>query len=316
VIVDIHGHARSVRYVEQLEAGGWSRGGLSGGLSLDLTGDRLDERIALLDRCGIDVQLISAGPALPALPRADDAVAAARLLNDEYAELVRRAQGRLAAFATVPFPGVEEAREEMCRAFDVLGLIGVSLTPTLADVPLHDASLAPLFEELDLRGGVVLLHPAGGGRDWPALAASGSALIGMIGMPIEDSVAAMQLVLAGIPARYPRIAFINPHLGGLLPMVMQRLDNIADLFRVDLPEAPSVGLRRMWFDAVCHAHEPALRCGLESYGADRVVFGTDFPAEDEDTIRASIDQIRAVLPPADVDAVLGGTASELLGLVR
>jgi hypothetical protein len=43
------------------------------------------------------------------------------------------------------------------------------------------------------------------------------------------------------------------------------------------PELPSVAARRMWYDTVGHGHAPALRCAVESFGADRLLLGTDFP---------------------------------------
>jgi putative redox protein len=40
-----------------------------------------------------------------------------------------------------------------------------------------------------------------------------------------------------------------------------------------------VTARRMWYDTVGHGHVPALRCAIDSLGADRLVLGTDFPYE-------------------------------------
>ena len=35
----------------------------------------------------------------------------------------------------------------------------------------------------------------------------------------------------------------------------------------------------MWYDTVGQGHPPALRCAADSFGADRLVLGTDFPYE-------------------------------------
>src|SRR5260370_32871473 len=42
----------------------------------------------------------------------------------------------------------------------------------------------------------------------------------------EDTVSVMHLVEAGVPQRYPKMKIVNSHLGGMIPMVLQRLDNI------------------------------------------------------------------------------------------
>ncbi|MFA7764489.1 hypothetical protein ACGFNX_11265 [Streptomyces sp. NPDC048723] len=44
-------------------------------------------------------------------------------------------------------------------------------------------------------------------------------------MPVEDTVAIMHLVLAGLPARCPRMRILASHLGGALPLLPRRLDD-------------------------------------------------------------------------------------------
>jgi len=62
-----------------------------------------------------------------------------------------------------------------------------------------------------------------------------------------------------------------------LPMLLQRADDQYRWEAPDTPEAPSVTARRMWYDTVGHGHVPALRCAIDSLGADRLLLGTDFP---------------------------------------
>jgi len=80
-----------------------------------------------------------------------------------------------------------------------------------------------------------------------------------IGAPIEDTISATQLIFKSIPVRYPRIKIINSHLGGALPMLLQRLDNQYRWAAPQMTEPPSTQARRMWYDTVGHFHVPALR---------------------------------------------------------
>jgi hypothetical protein len=100
-----------------------------------------------------------------------------------------------------------------------------------------------------------------------------------VGAPVEDTISVMQLITRGIPSRYPDIKIINSHLGGALPMLLQRADNQYLWESPDTPELPSTAARRMWYDTVGHGHVPALRCAVDSFGADRLLLGTDFPYE-------------------------------------
>src|SRR3982751_4183269 len=75
----------------------------------------LDERADLLAEIGVDLQVLSTGQRQPYLPREADAVAAARLANDLYADACRAHPERFAAFATVPLPHVDAALAELER---------------------------------------------------------------------------------------------------------------------------------------------------------------------------------------------------------
>jgi len=124
---------------------------------------------------------------------------------------------------------------------------------------------------------VLYLHPAGNSACTPLI--KDFSLTWMVGAPVEDTFSVMQLITRGIPSRYPDIKIINSHLGGALPMLLQRADNQYLWEYPDTPELPSTAARRMWYDTVGHGHVPALRCAAESFGADRLVLGTDFPYE-------------------------------------
>ena len=123
----------------------------------------------------------------------------------------------------------------------------------------------------------------------------------------------MQLITHGIPTRYPDIKIINSHLGGALPMLLQRAD---DQYRWEAPEPPSLTARRMWYDTVGHGHVPALRCAIDSPGADRLLLGTDFPYENGDIFQRAVDYINDPrIGTKAARAILDQNASVLLGLV-
>jgi 6-methylsalicylate decarboxylase len=131
----------------------------------------------------------------------------------------------------------------------------------------------------------------------------------------EDTISGMQLITRGIPSRYPDIKIINSHLGGALPMLLQRADNQYRWEYPDTPELPSVAARRMWYDTVGHGHVPALRCAVESFGADRLLLGTDFPYEAGDVFVRAVDYISASgLPAGQAEAIFERNAMKLLGI--
>ncbi|SIN59072.1 Putative amidohydrolase (aminocarboxymuconate-semialdehyde decarboxylase) [Mycobacteroides abscessus subsp. abscessus] len=61
------------------------------------------------------------------------------------------------------------------------------------------------------------MHPAGCGAESSLI--TDHSLTWSVGAPIEDTVAIMHLIVAGIPSRYPDMKIVTCHLGGALPMV-------------------------------------------------------------------------------------------------
>ena len=73
--------------------------------------------------------------------------------------------------------------------------------------------------------------------------------------------------------------------------------------------------RRMWYDTVGHGHVPALQCAIASFGADRLVLGTDFPYENGDVFVRAVDYISdPQIDPDAARAILDQNASTLLGI--
>ena len=206
-----------------------------------------------------------------------------------------------------------ESVGEMHRSLDQLGIAGVAMNTTVLGRALVDPDYEPVFAELDTRGAVLYLHPAGNSACSPLI--GNYHLTWMVGAPVEDTISVMHLITHGIPARYPDVKIINSHLGGALPMLLQRADDQYRWEAPDTPELPSATARRMWYDTVGHGHVPALRCAIDSVGAGRLVLGTDFPYENGDTFVRAIDYIND--PQIDRNAaraILDQNASALLGI--
>lgn len=310
--IDVHAHCFPDEYLDLLQRFGSDATDLSRGLGAGSSHDELAARLDLMDSVKVQMQVLSPSPQLPYFENEAHATEAARMINDLYADLVGRYPDRFAAFATTPFPHVEASLAEVERALDVPGMVGVTMATTVLGRSLVDPAFEPFYAELDRRGAVLYVHPAGAGACSPLISSYG--LTWPIGAPIEDTIAVTHLIVKGIPLRYPHLKIINSHLGGALPMLLQRLDNQYSWAVPETPELPSLQARRMWYDTVGHFHVPALRCACESLGADRLVLGTDFPYLPGEWYRRSVTFIEdAGLPESDVHRILETNAEALLG---
>jgi 6-methylsalicylate decarboxylase len=307
--IDVHAHYWTDDYLDLLVDLGKTDTGTQRGLGAG-GGEELDARLRLMDRAGVDMQVLSASPQLPHGEDRDKAVAAARFVNDQYTALVERHPDRFLAFAATPMPHIDASIAELGRALDELHMVGVTMNTTVLGQALVEPRYEPIFAELDRRRTVLYLHPAGNGACTPLI--SEYHLTWMVGAPMEDTISVMQLITHGIPSRYPRIKIINSHLGGALPMLLQRADNQYKWEAPDTPELPSTAARRMWYDTVGHGHVPALRCAIDSLGAGRLLLGMDFPYEAGDIFVRAIDYITDPrITEDEAGAILEGNAAAL-----
>jgi len=190
-------------------------------------------------------------------------------------------------------------------------MVGATIATFIGNRSIADPAFAPFYEELNRRGTVLFTHPSGNAVQSPFIS---QFLTWIIGAPIEDTVAVMHLIEAGIPQRYPRLKIVNSHLGGMIPMVLQRLDDVSK-WEHPLPEKPSVIAKRMWYDSAGHGHPPALRAAVDSLGADRIVLGSDYPYEGGDLYKYSIGYVgKAGLKPEDAEKIWNQNAATVLGL--
>jgi predicted TIM-barrel fold metal-dependent hydrolase len=310
--IDVHAHYWTDDYLDLLADLGKTDTATQRGLGAG-GGEELEARLHLMHRAGVDMQILSASPQMPYAEDRDKAVAAARFVNDQYAAVAEHHPNHFRAFAAIPMPHIDESIAELGRALDELHMAGVAMNTTVLDHALVEPRFEPVFAELDRRAAVLYLHPAGNSACSPLI--SDYHLTWIIGAPIEDTISIMQLITHGIPSRYPRIKIINSHLGGAMPMLLQRADNQYKAAVPDTPEKPSIAARRMWYDSVGHGHVPALRCAIDSFGADRLVLGTDFPYEAGDIFVRAIDYITDPrITEHEANAILEGNATALFGI--
>jgi 6-methylsalicylate decarboxylase len=310
--IDVHAHYWTGDYLDLLVDLGKADAAAARGIGAG-DGSELDARLRLMDQARVEIQVLSACPQLLYTDDAEKATTAARFVNDQYARLVESHPDRFSAFAALPMPHIDQAVGEIRRALHDLGMAGVAMNTTILGRALVEHEFEPIFAELNSLSAVLYLHPAGNSACSPLI--RDHHLTWMVGAPVEDTISIMHLITHGIPARYPNIKIINSHLGGALPMLLQRADDQYRWEAPQTPEAPSVAARRMWYDTVGHGHVPALRCAIDSFGADRLLLGTDFPYENGETFVRAVDYISDDrIDPAAAGAILDQNAAALLGI--
>ncbi len=319
MIVDIHAHYFPKAYNDILvRIGGKSLPEAARALTArpmrEDDGSGIPARLAQMDDAGVSMQVLSPAASPPYAEKEADAVAAARLINDAYAELAAQHPGRFAAFVSLPLPHIDASLREMERGLDRLGMLGVSMTCSCFDRSTAEAEFEPLYEEMNRRGAVLNYHPIQNGICSPLI--NDYRFTVSVGASLEDSAIVLHLIARHTAARFPRITYVIPHLGGIIPMQLQRLDNQAPRQHPDLPERPSVTARRFYYDTVGHGSHAALLCAWKAFGAERLVAGSDYPVLMAfETYRQTFHYVRECgLPAEDADRILEHNSQIVLGL--
>lgn len=270
------------------------------------------ERIADMDRLGIDVQAISPSPGQyfyftpPELGR-DIAVA----VNDGIANAVGTHPDRLVGMGTVPLQHCEFAVAEMRRCVRDLGLRGIEINSNVNGQELADPRLAPFWAAAEELGILIFLHPLGFSQGERL---TEHYLNNIVGNPLESTIALSHLIFGGVLERHAGLKLCVAHGGGYLPGYWGRMDH-AFRARPDCREhisrAPSSYLRQIWLDTLVFDQDQ-LDSLVRTHGADRLCLGTDYPFD-----MAEPDPVgfHARLAEADKAKIMGLNAAELLGLV-
>lgn len=237
-----------------------------------------EDHLAFMETTGQSFQVISISSPHP--HRGDDrlALAQARLINDETAALCRRHPGKLGFCTYLPLPNVAGSLDEVVRGYDELGALGVKVPSNANGIYLGNPLLAPLYEELDRRSAVVLIHPTA-----PAAAPQDTftaELKPMYEFLADTTRSVIDLIMRGVLERYPHIRWVVPHCGSFLPEVAHRMVGISQIL-VPLQRMEQVDVmgcvRRLYFDVAGTAQPVMLDALLKVTDPTHILYGSDFP---------------------------------------
>ncbi len=211
---------------------------LGGPFDLDPRAYAPERLLAELDRNGVDRAVVAPAPTTEPTPDLVDA------WHEEALQVERDSGGRLIPLA------LAQAR---------VGFAGAILPADAFDD--LDAA-APLLTRLEANGQVAFVHPAAAPADGPSWRTSG------IGYAHQMLVAYASWVADGA-RRWPSLRVVFALLGGGAAFQLERLVQRGLDPRV--PFAPNV-----WFETSSYG-ERALELTMQTFGAGRLVFGSDAP---------------------------------------
>jgi aminocarboxymuconate-semialdehyde decarboxylase len=258
-----------------------------------------------------------------------EAAELARMGNDELAELVQKSPDKvIGAIANLPLNDVDASLKEAERAVKELGFKGIQIYAPIAGKPVSSEEFFPLYALMTKLDLPIWIHPYRNPTtsDYRTEPASTNQLFSIFGWPYETTAAMARLVFAGVFERFPTIKFITHHCGGMVPYFADRLvvhynnglERLGTQHFPGLTRPPIDYFRMFYADTALDGGASALRCGLDFFGEDRLLFATDMPYDVENggvSIRQTVQAIESLgLSEPVKKKIYEGNARRLLRL--
>ncbi len=242
------------------------------------------QRIAHMDACGVDVQVLSFTSPGPQAFAANEAIPMAQDANDRLAAAVKKHPTRFAGFAALPTADPKAAADELERTVKQYGFKGAMIHGHQQGEFLDERKYWPIWERAAALDVPIYLHPAlphpkaveayfGGYED---IARAGW------GFAVDTSIHFLRILFAGVFDAYPGLKIILGHLGEGLPFAMHRLNEHTwrAAQRRGLKKSPLDYIRdNLVVTTSGNWYEPAFVCTLLALGADKIIFAIDWPYE-------------------------------------
>jgi aminocarboxymuconate-semialdehyde decarboxylase len=295
--IDIYNHVMPVRYLEMMKQHFKDAGIVKRMSGIRVLWD-IEARVEMLGQWPEVQQVLTLslpGPELVGGP--DLSPELARIANDDMTAMCAKWPKKFPAFvASLPMNNVPAALEEMDRAITRLGARGVQILTSVNGRPLDEPEFFPVFERVTRKYEMpVWMHPArpASRADYPTESKSKYEIWQVLGWPYETSAAMARMVFSGLFDRLPGMRLITHHCGAMIPFFAGRAETLwaqlgsrtadedYESLLKGMAKKPIEYFKMFYADTVLGGSASALRCGLDFFGADRIVFASDCPFDPE-----------------------------------
>ncbi len=311
--IDVHTHIISQTYIDALKKAGVT------GKEIGFPMDPWDaaQRLSEMDEYGVQAQILSVSSPGLRFWKGTEAADLARVLNKELVELMKQHPSRFGAFATVPLPDVDAALAEIAWCLDEAGMDGVCLMTNYEGKYLGDPAFARVMDDLSRRKAVVFVHPTESvcidqlNFGYPAP---------LIEYPFESTRMVVSLLDTDTITRCPKIKFIVSHGGGTLPIVTNRMAEIARMKNhLDKAEGDKLGERfksqiaTLYYDMAISCYPANLAAIKISHDPKLLMMGFDQPFIPPAAIGVAKKSLAAFdgFTKSEHSSIDAGTAAEL-----
>ncbi|MCS6785290.1 MAG: amidohydrolase, partial [Candidatus Caldarchaeum sp.] len=250
----------------------------------------LDKRLREMSKYGIDVQVACVHNRVDPsrfLLSTDEEIGLVRVLNDSMAELADKSGGRLVCLGSVALNSLAEGGvDEMRRTVEELGLKGFMVLTNIGGQPID--KFKDFWEMARKLDAVVYIHPTDPYQTSCRGYEGEYDLAHVVGWPFETTLIVLRLVLSGMMEKIKGLRILTHHAGGMIPFFMGRIKESysPDMTVIRRDQVDKLKTREnliemlrtlFFYDTAVGGSREALKCAYEVFGAERLLFATDYP---------------------------------------
>ena len=279
-----------------------------------------EARVGHMDQFGIDLQLLTLATPAYDIVTAEEGGDLARIANDGIAEIVSKYPKRFQGVATLPMRTPDVALREMDRTIGTLGFKAIQIYSNVDGKPVDLPEFVPIYQraaELDIP---ILIHPRNWRtHDW----VDEYSLKLLFGWPFDTTLAMARFVYSGILERFPGLKIIGHHAGAMVPFFSERIRSVDPQIRDQegkkpLPKSGVEYFKKFYGDTAVSGSTPALETAAAFFGAEHIVFSSDYPFGPERgmyAIRSAINAVeRMRISDQEKDLIFSGNAKRIFKL--
>ena len=279
----------------------------------------IEQHIGYMDEANVSWSISYFSSPQPHYGDDDACVELIRTINERMAGYKQKYPGRIGFAAQLPIPVMDKSIDEAIYCLDELGANAVKLGSNLRGVYLGDKRTEPLFEELNKRHAIIMIHPQVpvpiSREVWPG------GPIPLHEFIADTTRAVLNYIAAGFFTKFPNVRLVVPHNGSYLPNIYSRFRmTVRDLSKTGRMEYIDVEeiMKKLYFDTAGGLH-PCLDFLMEIADPSHVLYGSDYPfmrtehaVELANSAREYLDEKPGLRPYKDM--ILHGNAAKLFGL--
>lgn len=242
----------------------------------------------------------------------------ARRYNEFGTQIGTEFPGRFGLFASLPMLDVEGALAEIAYASDVLRADGFGIATNYGESWLGNPRFRPIFEELNRREAVVFVHPTDAPCCTPeTLTYEFPPISGQwIEWPMNTARTILSLMSTGTLRSLSNIRFIFAHGGGVMPLLVGRLDGFVgwpavgpEKMKELFPTGVAAEFRNVYVECAQAYAPEAFNAVAALLPPTHLLFGTDF---DRILMKHSVDAFDALRLPHETLRAVGRDNAALL----